>query len=338
MSDGGLIQATGWPRRWFRLAVHVLVLLAVAWGVRRTIASALDQLDDFPWHVQPQWLVAAGGLYLLGMLPMGLFWYSSLQAMGQRPALLPTMRAYYIGHLGKYVPGKAMVVVLRAGLLRGRQVQMSVAAASVFLETLTMMAVGAFLAVGILCVWLYRYLPGDDYLLPLAIGLWLMSGLPTLPPVFRRLALRLGVARGDPQIEQKLQGVNYPLMATGWIAMAAGWLLLALSLWAVMRALGIEGLHPVADLPYYTAAVTLSVVAGFLSLIPGGVLVREMILTTILGEIYFGHVVQIPLAGATALSVAVVLRLVGLTAELLLALLLYFVIRHAPRATPTEAD
>jgi uncharacterized membrane protein YbhN (UPF0104 family) len=295
--------------------------------VRGTILSAVDQLGEFPWEVQPQWLVAAGGLYLLGMFPMGLFWYCSLRALGQRPALAATMRAYYIGHLGKYVPGKAMVVVLRAGLLRGKQVQTSVAAASVFLETLTMMAVGAFLAAGILCLWLQKYLPDHGYLLSLAVGLGLLSGLPTLPPVFRRLVLRLGVARGDPDIEQKLRGVDYRLMAFGWMAVAAGWLLLAFSLWAVMRALGIDDLQAIAHLPYYTAAVTLSVVAGFLSLIPGGVLVREMILTAILGEMYFRQVVQIPLASGTALGVAVVLRLVWLAAELFLALLLYFVIR-----------
>jgi uncharacterized membrane protein YbhN (UPF0104 family) len=327
VSDGRLSQKQGLQKGWFRFAVHITVLLIVAWGVRRTIVSAVEQLGEFPWQVQPQWLVAAGGLYLLGMFPMGLFWYCSLRALGQRPALAATMRAYYIGHLGKYVPGKAMVVVLRAGLLRGTQVQTSVAAASVFLETLTMMAVGAFLAAGILCLWLQKYLPDHGYLLPLAVGLGLLSGLPTLPPIFRRLALRLGVARGDSEIAQKLKGINYRLMAFGWMAVAAGWLLLAFSLWAVMRALGIEDLQPIAHLPYYTAAVTLSVVAGFLSLIPGGVLVREMILTAILGEMYFRQVVQIPLASGTALGVAVVLRLVWLAAEVFLALLLYFVIR-----------
>ncbi len=65
---------------------------------------------------------------------------------------LNTLRAYYIGHLGKYVPGKAMVVILRTVMVRGHRVDAAVAAVSVFFETLTMMAVGAFMAAGILAV------------------------------------------------------------------------------------------------------------------------------------------------------------------------------------------
>ena len=83
-------------------------------------------------------------LYLVGLLPEGLFWQRALRAMGQEAPLGRTLRAYYIGHLGKYVPGKAMVVVLRTGLICGPGVDAGIAAASVFLETLTMMAVGAF--------------------------------------------------------------------------------------------------------------------------------------------------------------------------------------------------
>ncbi|MGB6045552.1 MAG: lysylphosphatidylglycerol synthase transmembrane domain-containing protein [Pirellulales bacterium] len=317
-------------KRWLRLAIHLAVLVLITWGVGRTILDAIDELREYSVRLSPSWLITAGGLYLLGLLPMGLFWHRTLIAMGQRPGVPETLRAFYIGHIGKYVPGKVMVVVLRTGMLRSQRVQTSLAAATVFLETLTMMAVGAFLAAVMLCFWLRNYLQEHDYLLPLAIGLLLLAGLPTLPPVFRLLVQRLGVARGDPQLESKLRAINFRLMALGWVAVAVGWLLLASSLWAVMRAMDIDGLQGVAHLPFYVAAVTLAVVAGFLSLIPGGVLVREMILTAVLGEIYFGMVLGIPLADGTALAVAVVLRLIWLAAEVLLALLLYFLKGQRP--------
>ena len=95
-------------------------------------------------------MVSAGLIYLLGLLPAGLYWHYVLKVLGQDVRLANTLRAYYIGHLGKYVPGKAMVVILRTGMVRGHRVDTAVAAASVFFETLTMMAVGAFLAAGIL--------------------------------------------------------------------------------------------------------------------------------------------------------------------------------------------
>ena len=78
----------------------------------------LTQRDEGHWHWQPGWLVAAGLIYLAGLLPFALFWFRVLRVLGQRPTLRETLRAYYIGHLGKYVPGKAMVVVMRTALIR----------------------------------------------------------------------------------------------------------------------------------------------------------------------------------------------------------------------------
>ena len=60
------------------------------------------------------------------MLPMWWFWYRTLQAFGQAPEGLSSLRAFFIGHLGKYVPGKAMVVVLRTALVRGARVDTEV--------------------------------------------------------------------------------------------------------------------------------------------------------------------------------------------------------------------
>ena len=47
------------------------------------------------------------------------------------------------------------------------------------------------------------------------------------------------------------------------------------------------------------------------------------------GEVYFERVLDLPLASATALSAAVILRLVWLAAELILAGILYFFVRRS---------
>ena len=95
-----------------------------------------EQSRQHPWSLHWGWLVLSGLLYLVGLLPEGLFWRRALRAMGQDAPLWRTLRAYFIGHLGKYVPGKAMVVVLRTGLIPRPRRPCGVAAASVFLETL----------------------------------------------------------------------------------------------------------------------------------------------------------------------------------------------------------
>ncbi len=323
-------------KRWRRLAVHVIVLLAVAWGVRHTLEPALEDLGNFHWQLAPLWLGVAAALYLLGMLPMGLFWYRALRALGQRPGLLETLRAFYIGHLGKYVPGKALVIVIRAGLVRSERVNTGVAAASVFLETMTMMAVGAFLAAAMMLVWLRTHLPDHTHLVPLAAGLMLLAGIPTLPPFFRRAAIMLGVGRSDPEIKEKLRGLTFGVIAYGWISVAVGWVLLAWSLWAVLESMGIDRTLPIGHLDFYITAVAMAIVAGFLSLIPGGAGVRELILLAIMGDVYFGTILNEPIPQTKAMVLAIVLRLVWLTAELFIAVVLYFGFPDASTQTPSN--
>jgi uncharacterized membrane protein YbhN (UPF0104 family) len=105
--------------------------------------------------------------------------------------------------------------------------------------------------------------------------------------------------------------------------MSIGWVILGLSLWAVLRGIGVEQLlwasqtvplDPVGQLPLYTASVSLSMVAGFLSLIPGGAAVREAVLAELLSP-HFGATI--------AVVSAIVLRLVWLMSELLISGILY---------------
>ncbi len=223
--------------------------------------------------------------------------------------------AFYIGHLGKYVPGKAMVVVLRAGLVRGQGVDTALAAVSVFFETLTMMAVGAFMAAAIAAIWFHE----QKLLFWAAVAMMAVAGLPTLPPVFRRLVRLVGVGRSDPAIAAKLAELGYGTMLVGWVLTAVGWIVLGLSLWAVLRSLGAAGGNPCEQLPLCTAGVTLATVAGFVSFVPGGAVVREAVLAELM----------VPSLGdAPALVSAILLRLVWLVAELVISGILYWGMRQ----------
>jgi uncharacterized membrane protein YbhN (UPF0104 family) len=302
-----------------------LVLAGIVWEVYKAKHAFAEYEFKFT-DVDFRWLAVAGAAYLLGMLPMGLFWFAVMRALAQRPRLGETLRAFYIGHLGKYVPGKAMVVVLRTGLVRSQRVDTTVAAVSVFTETLTMMAVGAFLAAVILAI---RF--ADQWLLLLlAVGLMLCAGLPTWPPLFRKLVYLLKVRKLNPQIGDLLQGLTLRLMLGGWLANLAGWCLFGVSLWATFRAM--PGLVPqpvdlVETFPLMTTTVCLAMVAGFLSLLPGGVLVREYIILTLM---------EGPFGTVAACVSAVLLRVVWMAAEALLAGVLYFSVRRrsaADRAT-----
>lgn len=307
------------PRNWLLTAAKLAIVGIVLWAAGGTLWSGVVTLWQDEWQVRWGWVLLAGIIYLVGLLPAGLFWWRVLWVLGQRTRFRDTMRAYYIGHLGKYVPGKAMVVVLRAGLVQPGGARMSVAAAAVFFETLTMMAVGAFWAAAILAVW-FR---GHWALCTVAIGLMLGAGIPTLPPLFRRLAKLARVAKSDPETQRKLDDIGYGTLATGWVMMTMSWSLLALSLWATLKAMGIEGIDLVTDFPRYLASVSLAMVAGFLSLIPGGLFVRDAILAELM-EPYFQQVSTPLTANVTAGLSAVLLRIVWLVAELVISSILFF--------------
>jgi hypothetical protein len=300
-------------KKWLMTALKVAIVLVVLAFVWDTIDEALAKLGQFQWDFDPLWplwLLLAGVLYLLGLLPAGLFWHRLLLVLGQNARLGETLRAYYIGHLGKYVPGKAMVVVIRVGLIRSRRVQTGVAAVSVFLETLTMMSVGALIAAAILAVAFRR----QTLLFSVALGLMVLAAVPTLPPIFKRLVRLAGVGKADPSTRAKLENLGYGTLLLGWASMSMVWVLLGLSLWAVLRAAGRADAGPIGELYLYTAGVSLATVAGFLSLVPGGAVVREAVLAKLMVP-QLGEVI--------ALVSAVLLRLVWLLSELLISSILY---------------
>ena len=97
-------------------------------------------------HFEPGWLVLAGLFYLAGLVACGRFFELILRSSATPVRLLPALCAYLVSHLGKYVPGKAMVVIIRAGMVVPFGARASTAAIATFYETLVMMASGGLIA------------------------------------------------------------------------------------------------------------------------------------------------------------------------------------------------
>jgi uncharacterized membrane protein YbhN (UPF0104 family) len=259
--------------------VHKSIL--AGWnGLSEEIRQGRWSLDRVRW----EWLAAAGVLYALGQLPNGLFWRQILTSLGARVPLGATLRAFYIGHLGKYVPGKAMVVVMRTSLLVPHGARPAIAAVSVFYETLTMMAVGALISAAIIGV---RFRDHVDWLLASA-AMVVVTGLPVVPPIFMRVVRRLRVGRMDEaEASGEIGRLTPSSLVAGWLLVTVGWILSGASIAATLRAAGFAGdAPPVDQLVVCTAAAALSVVVGFLSFLPGGIFVREAVIITFLGPTY----------------------------------------------------
>jgi hypothetical protein len=303
-------------------AAKVVLVVAVLWGMQRTIRSALADLEQHEWSaasLNPGWLAVSAVAYLAGLFPQALFWHRLLGLFGQPASLGRTLRAWYVGSLGKYVPGKATVIVLRTALLRRDGVGIAVSTATIFYETLTTMAVGAFVSGGILLVMMHDRWQWTV----LSAGLMLVAGAPTLPWIFKRLARMAGIERAAPAAVDRLDHLGVRAIVSTWAQIGLGWLLVGLSVWAALCAIDGETSHTTsAEIALSIAAAALSIVAGFVSFIPAGLVVRDAVMLELLA----------PMVGkGPALVCALVARLVWLLSEVGISIILYPQGKQPPR-------
>jgi len=114
--------------KWILFVLVVGFVIHYAWRLWQR-----DELAQIEWNFG--WLILAGCVYLLGWLPSIWFWNRLLREFGGDVNYVNTARAYYCGHLGKFIPGKVMVLVIRAALLKDRGVRPAVAALTAAYET-----------------------------------------------------------------------------------------------------------------------------------------------------------------------------------------------------------
>jgi hypothetical protein len=304
-----------WTRRFIvplKMAAWVLILAAVAWHVRKLAndwsqqGGSLDSLRLNPW-----WLVASAAAYLLAQFSFGAFWRVLLRALSVEPSWWELFRAYCIGTLGKYIPGKAMVVVIRTGMIpKGRTGRFPVAL-SVFFETTTAMMVGC--AVACLC------------LAPIVPGAWMFWG------GAGAVAAALVVCLSPPFFTRAIKLASLPFAVspisreavTAWFAAlrrpivlcsAAGWMLFGTSFWAVMMALGVQ-CATTEDFAFLTGVTALATAGGFLFVfLPSGIGIRELIIIQLLAPRY---------GQSQAVIASLLLRTVWTLAEVALAGVLY---------------
>jgi hypothetical protein len=307
-----------WDRKRLILAIKmtlgVVVVIAVGRHVARTWAE-LNREGELP-RLDLGWLAASAGLYVGGLVLFGLWYWRIVAASATPIGGLAAVRAYIISHLGKYVPGKATVVLLRVGFSAPFGARPATSAFAAMYETLVMMASGSLIAAAGFALGPSRTavlpLPGvGPVTVPLA---WLALGpglgftALAMPQVFPRLSRLMSLP--FPGVgPDALPRFRHRLLAEGMLWSLGGWTFWGLSQVAVIRALVPEGLPPSAW-TIAVASVALATVAGFVvAIAPGGLGPREWVLYTALGST---GIIDEP----RAVLAAVVLRLAWVLGEL----------------------
>jgi uncharacterized membrane protein YbhN (UPF0104 family) len=285
-------------RRWrgaLRLAVLALFLVFI--GV--LFARQWHQVRPLLGRLSVPLLVAATVAVCAGHLATLLSWRALLTDLGARLPFAGGLRVFFLGQLGKYVPGSIWPAVAHMELGRDYRVPQRVSGAAVAATLLLSVGTGLLAAV---------------VLVPLAGGgalgryWWIVVALPLValvaaPPVLNRLlglALRLARRAELPQ-PLTLAGV---LRSVSW-ALAA-WLCYGAQVWLLARQLGVPGGPRLLLLSTGAFAGAWSV--GFLLVIaPAGAGAREAALILLLGS---------AMSSAQATVVAVVSRLLMTVGDL----------------------
>jgi hypothetical protein len=253
-------------------------------------------------------LFLAAIFYAVGLLPPACVLHGALRGFHVPCSLARATAAQLLGHAGKYIPGKAMVVVLRVSAVvstsrvsslpavmrdvPSRQLLIGRATTCVFFETLLMMSVGGALAG---CLMWSTPLP--QWIKWAASVMAVVACVPTLPPVMRRVIELVSKRRARTQVggsgdssaaaADVSSAITWPRLILGWGWSLLSWCFIGLSFACVMQTIPAYNGLPVGHelLTVATAAISLGMVLGFASLLPGGAGVREWVTLVVLGTV-----------------------------------------------------
>lgn len=298
--------------RLLRVAVLVVV---VALGVA-ALVSAGGQVVDHLNELNAPELVGSLLAALVGLLGTLMCWRAVLADLGSVLPLPAAMRVFFLGQLGKYVPGSVWPVLAqmelgrRHGVPRNRSATVGLVAVALSLVAGLLVSVVTlpFTSAQALSTYWYAFLA-----VPLL-------GLGLLPAVANRILDRLLALACRGGLERPLTGRGM-LLALGWSVFV--WLMFGLHVYLLADALGASG---AGALPLCTGAYALSWTLGFLVVIaPAGAGVREAALVLTLSPL---------LDRPEALLVAIVSRAIMTVADLLLAGAAVLRTRRAEAAEP----
>jgi uncharacterized membrane protein YbhN (UPF0104 family) len=258
-----------------RVALALLLVAALALAV----GSLAAQWPDVRAGAGELSVGPTAGAVAAVLLSLGanlLAWQAMLAGLGVEVPLRRAARIFFVGQLGKYVPGSIWPVVAQMELGAGYGLSRSVIGAAGLL-TLGV-AVPVALLLGLLAVPALLSSGGSTYLL---VFLALPAAVVVLsPPVLNPLLDRALRLLRRPALEQRLTAATVVRVAA---LTGASHVLLGVHAWLLARDLGADG---PALLLLAVGAFALANVAGLLALpLPAGAGVREAVLVLCLAPV-----------------------------------------------------
>jgi uncharacterized membrane protein YbhN (UPF0104 family) len=257
------------PLRLVVAGVFVGVLVVVLAGQWRQARPLLGRLSV-------PVVVASWALVLAGIYATFRSWRAALADLGGSLPHTGAMRVFYLGQLGKYLPGTVWPAVTQMRL--GRDYRVPPRASGAAFVVFMLMLIGTGLLVGVPVIPLLGRDAVDEYRW-LALVLPLFALALTPPVLNRAIAMALRLARRPPMPAPLSRGGI--LRVAGWAVVS--WLCYGVHVYLLARQLGAEG----GALLWLqcTGAFAAAFVSGpLLLVVPAGAGVREAALLLLLGS------------------------------------------------------
>lgn len=280
--------------KWVAAIVAIVFLVRSIWTQRADIARDFTELDALTVTVG---VVATVVALVANMLS----WRAMMAATGFRVRLTAAASIFFVGQLGKYIPGGVWSIAAQAELGRAHGLQRTGSAVAALASMLVSMVTAALVGIVAVLLGSSSGLASFWWLIP-----FVLLGLVALtPPVLGRLiALAFRLLRRPAQ--DTTLGWAGTVMSLVWSLVM--WLAYGVQASFVLRAFGSDSavLFPVA-----VGAYAVAWLVGFLVVIaPAGIGPREGVLVLLLGTVA---------TGSSAFALAVISRVFMTIGDVVLA-------------------
>lgn len=277
-----------------------LVLMAICVVfIAKVLADDWHEVRHSVVNASWTWLGIALGLGALGMVIIAFTWADAVKVVGGRMRRSDAVPWYFVGEIGKYLPGAVWAAVGRGEIARRKGVPAGQAYPSVGLSLISLYVAAALTAAVVLPFDLAHQKEAGHALLLLLVPV----GLALLHP--RVLGALVALAERMTKRSIKVTVPAWRDTVVLVLRYIPAWVAIAGSTWCLARAL------PGVDAPVLRIALAtlLSWTAGFVTPTPGGAGVREAVFIAVSG-----------LAAGPALAVAVTSRIIFVLVDVVGAL------------------
>lgn len=304
--------------RALRAALVVMVIVAVGVALTRQWSGLRESLRE----LSVGWTVFAVAAVMAALFSSMLSWRFLLADLGSPLPIAASVRIFFLGQLGKYVPGAVWPVVTQMELGRDYNVERKQSATAGALTIAVVLVAGAVVATVLLPFLAPGVVRGFWYaLLVVPVGITVVH--PRVFTAFINRALRL--VRRQP-LDRPL---SWRGLGRAFVTAVGAWLFLGVQAFAISRDLGAGGARL---LPLAIAGFALAWSTGFIFVfVPAGVGIREAVLYAVLAPAFDGRVPDPAHAAVTAAVVSRFAMTVGDLAWGAVALAL------SPRQRPLSA-